>query len=164
MSLRSKALALVEVLLRVPPLFVVDEFLKLSLGLPVTGNEEVSLLPNITADSLETDDVHYYDTNFYNAFVLTVLKILMCCLAEPVILQLRERTVAEPVLPYKTTIYNWFAEFKRGRVNLTDEFHDGSPSTAVNNKAIDAVHLTIETDRHVTYHEIRASLASARVK
>ncbi|GBP81089.1 Histone-lysine N-methyltransferase SETMAR [Eumeta japonica] len=56
-------------------------------------------------------------------------------------------------------IYNWFAEFKRGRVNLSDEFRDGRPSTAENNKNIDVVRRMIETDRHVTNHEIRASLA-----
>ncbi|GBP58648.1 hypothetical protein EVAR_38109_1 [Eumeta japonica] len=51
-------------------------------------------------------------------------------------------------------IYNWFTEFKCGRVNLSDEFRDGRPSTAVNNKNIDAVRCMIETDRHVTYLEI----------
>lgn len=60
--------------------------------------------------------------------------------------------------PCKTTVYSWFAEFKRGRINLSDESRDGRPSTAVTNKNIDAVRRMIETDRHVTYHEIRASL------
>ncbi|GBP26714.1 hypothetical protein EVAR_23485_1 [Eumeta japonica] len=60
--------------------------------------------------------------------------------------------------PCKTTVYNWFAEFKRGRVNLSDEFRDDRPSTAVNNKNIDAVRRMIETDRHVTIHNIRAFL------
>ncbi|GBP51045.1 hypothetical protein EVAR_87622_1 [Eumeta japonica] len=41
--------------------------------------------------------------------------------------------------PCKTAIYNWLPEFERGRVNLSDEFRDGRPSTAVNNKNIDAV-------------------------
>ncbi|GBP05922.1 hypothetical protein EVAR_3204_1 [Eumeta japonica] len=49
-----------------------------------------------------------------------------------------------------------FAEFKRGCVNLSNEFRDGRPSTAVNNKNIDAVRRMIETDRHVTYREIQA--------
>ncbi|XP_063834638.1 protein TRC8 homolog [Ostrinia nubilalis] len=83
MSLRSKALALVEVLLRVPPLFVVDEFLKISLGLPVTSGEEVSILSNITVDHIDLlNDVDgtYYDSNFYNAFFFTFLKFLICCL------------------------------------------------------------------------------------
>ncbi|GBP46082.1 hypothetical protein EVAR_41435_1 [Eumeta japonica] len=44
-------------------------------------------------------------------------------------------------------------EFKRGRVNLRDEFFDYCPSTAVNNKNIDGVRRMIETDRHVSYHE-----------
>ncbi|XP_013185141.1 protein TRC8 homolog [Amyelois transitella] len=82
MSLRSRALALVEVLLRVPPLFVVDEFLKISLGLPVTSGEEVSVLSNVTIDHVDILDADgsYYDANFYNAFVFTLLKFLVCCL------------------------------------------------------------------------------------
>ncbi|GBP55243.1 Putative uncharacterized protein FLJ37770 [Eumeta japonica] len=60
--------------------------------------------------------------------------------------------------PCKTTIYNWFAEFKHGRVNLSDELRNGRPSSAVNNKNIDTVRDMIEIDRHVTHHEIRASL------
>ncbi|KAL0860839.1 hypothetical protein ABMA27_009381 [Loxostege sticticalis] len=82
MSLRSKALALVEVLLRVPPLFMVDEFLKISLGLPVSSGEEVSILSNITIDHIDVTDAEatYYDANFYNAFFFTFLKFLICCL------------------------------------------------------------------------------------
>ncbi|CAG4970801.1 unnamed protein product [Colias eurytheme] len=82
MSLRSKALALVEVLLRVPPLFVVDEFLKISLGLPVSSGEEVSVLSNVTDDHVDITDAeaNYYDANFYNAFFFTFLKFLVCCL------------------------------------------------------------------------------------
>ncbi|GBP36936.1 hypothetical protein EVAR_23239_1 [Eumeta japonica] len=53
---------------------------------------------------------------------------------------------------------NWFAEYKRSRVNLRDEFRDGRPSTAVNNKNIDVAYSKIKIDRHVTYHEIQASL------
>ncbi|GBP40079.1 hypothetical protein EVAR_33653_1 [Eumeta japonica] len=41
----------------------------------------------------------------------------------------------------------------------SDKFNDGRPSIAVYNKNIDAVRRMIETDRRVTYHEIRASLA-----
>ncbi|KAM3957997.1 TRC8 ring finger protein [Aphomia sociella] len=82
MSLRSKALALVEVLLRVPPLFVVDEFLKISLGLPVSSGEEVSVLSNVTVDHVDIfdTDANYYDANFYNALIFTLLKFLICCL------------------------------------------------------------------------------------
>ncbi|GBP34224.1 hypothetical protein EVAR_30778_1 [Eumeta japonica] len=44
------------------------------------------------------------------------------------------QTAFDDEAPWKTTIYNWFAEFKRGRVNLSAEFGDDRPSTAVNNK------------------------------
>lgn len=83
MSLRLKALALVEVLLRVPPLFVVDEFLKISLGLPVSS-EEVPVLSNVTVDHVDIlePDVNYYDANFYNAFFVTFFKFLVCCSGE----------------------------------------------------------------------------------
>ncbi|GBP26130.1 hypothetical protein EVAR_15144_1 [Eumeta japonica] len=57
-------------------------------------------------------------------------------------------------------IYNWFAEFQRDRINLSDEFRDDRPSTVVNNKNLDAVRRKIETDSHVTYHEIWASLVA----
>ncbi|GBP66479.1 Histone-lysine N-methyltransferase SETMAR [Eumeta japonica] len=60
--------------------------------------------------------------------------------------------------PCKTTVYNWFSEFKCGRVNLSDEFRDNLPSTAVNNKNINSMRRVIETNGHATYHEIRASL------
>ncbi|GBP31938.1 hypothetical protein EVAR_18477_1 [Eumeta japonica] len=43
-------------------------------------------------------------------------------------------------------------------ISPSDEFRDDSPSTAVNNKNIDAVRRMIETNRRVTFHEIRASL------
>ncbi|GBP67891.1 hypothetical protein EVAR_38359_1 [Eumeta japonica] len=45
-------------------------------------------------------------------------------------------------------------EFERSLVNISDEFRDGRPSTAVNNKIIDVVRRIMELDRHVTYHEI----------
>ncbi|GBP96626.1 ATP-dependent DNA helicase PIF6 [Eumeta japonica] len=56
-------------------------------------------------------------------------------------------------VPCKMTIYSWFLEFKRGRLNLSDEFCDGLPFTAVKNKNAEAVRHIIETDRHVTYHQ-----------
>ncbi|GBP22350.1 hypothetical protein EVAR_11866_1 [Eumeta japonica] len=51
----------------------------------------------------------------------------------------RLRTAFGDEQPYKTTIYNWFAEFKLGRLNFSDGFRDDCPSTALNNKYIDAV-------------------------
>ncbi|GBP50605.1 hypothetical protein EVAR_29364_1 [Eumeta japonica] len=46
----------------------------------------------------------------------------------------RLRTSFDDEAPCKATIYNWFAEFKRGRVNLSDEFRDGRPSTCEQQK------------------------------
>ncbi|GBP45926.1 hypothetical protein EVAR_41227_1 [Eumeta japonica] len=60
--------------------------------------------------------------------------------------------------PSKTTICKWFSEFKRGRVNLSNGFLHGRPSTAMNNKNIDAVRRMIKSDKRVTYHKIWASL------
>ncbi|GBP70606.1 Histone-lysine N-methyltransferase SETMAR [Eumeta japonica] len=71
----------------------------------------------------------------------------------------RLRTAFGDEGPCKKTIYNWFAEFKRGQVNLSDEFRDRRTSNAVNDKNIDAERRMIETDRHVIYHEIRTSLS-----
>lgn len=81
MSLRSKALALVEVLLRVPPLFVVDEFLKISLGLPMS-TDEIAALSNTTIIDTADPEAIYYDANFYNAFAVSFCIFLTCCLGE----------------------------------------------------------------------------------
>ena len=50
------------------------------------------------------------------------------------------------------------AEFQRGRTFLSDEFREGHPSTSVVATNVDAVREMIERDRHITYHEIQASL------
>ncbi|CAK9827565.1 Protein GVQW3 [Anthophora retusa] len=60
--------------------------------------------------------------------------------------------------PSKTTVYNWFAEFKRGCTSLSDEFREGRPLTTVVPANINAVRETIEVDRHVTYQQIETSL------
>ncbi|GBP85511.1 Histone-lysine N-methyltransferase SETMAR [Eumeta japonica] len=70
----------------------------------------------------------------------------------------RLQTVFGDRVPCKTTICHWFTEFKRDRVNLSDEFRSDCPSTALNNKNIDTVRCMIETDRYLIYHGIRALL------
>jgi len=59
--------------------------------------------------------------------------------------------------PSNRTIYNWFAEFQRGRTFLSDEFHEARPSTFVVATNFDAVHEMIERDRYITC-KIQASL------
>ncbi|CAH2009846.1 unnamed protein product [Acanthoscelides obtectus] len=49
-------------------------------------------------------------------------------------------------------------EFKRGRVSLGDDPRVGAPKTAVTQENVDAVRKLIIEDRHVTFHEIEASL------
>ncbi|GBP63016.1 hypothetical protein EVAR_43764_1 [Eumeta japonica] len=58
--------------------------------------------------------------------------------------------------PCKTNIYNGFVEFKPGRINLSDGFRDGHPSTTVNNKNIDDMRSISEIDVPLTYHAIRS--------
>ena len=60
--------------------------------------------------------------------------------------------------PSKASVYNWFNEFKRGRLSLKDEEKPGRPKTVVTPENIDAVRKLIEQDRHVTYCEIEATL------
>ena len=50
-----------------------------------------------------------------------------------------------------STVYNWFAEFQRGRIFLSDEFREGRPSTFVVATNVDAVREIIERDRHNIY-------------
>lgn len=60
--------------------------------------------------------------------------------------------------PSKTTIYNWFSEFKRERSSLGHASGAGRPKSAITQQNIDAVQKLIEEDRHVTYQEIQSSL------
>ncbi|CAH1963495.1 unnamed protein product [Acanthoscelides obtectus] len=60
--------------------------------------------------------------------------------------------------PHQSTISRWYGEFKRGRVSLSDDPRVGAPKTAVTQENVDAVRKLIIEDRHMTYHEIQASL------
>lgn len=60
--------------------------------------------------------------------------------------------------PHRATVFRWFAEFNRGRRSLKEEFREGRPKSVVLSENIDAVSEMILQDRHVTYHEIEASL------
>jgi len=60
--------------------------------------------------------------------------------------------------PSNRTVYNWFAEFQRGRTFVSNEFREGRPSTSVVATNVNTVREMIERDRHIIYREIEASL------
>lgn len=60
--------------------------------------------------------------------------------------------------PGRTMVFKWYKEFERGRSNLKDDPREGRPKTAVIQENVDAVRQLIQEDRHVTYHQIAASL------
>lgn len=61
--------------------------------------------------------------------------------------------------PSLATVYNWFAEFNRGRNSLADERHEGRPITVATEETIEAVRRMIAEDNRITYREIEAGLS-----
>lgn len=59
----------------------------------------------------------------------------------------RLQTAFSDKAQFKTTIYSWFEEIKRGRVILREELRDGHLSTVMGNKNIDAVHRVIDRQK-----------------
>jgi E3 ubiquitin-protein ligase RNF139 len=93
MAIRTKLLALVDVILRVPPLFIMDELLRIGLGLPQgTTNyynssfevDDASIieeeLPPIIPDYTNTGV--QYDVQFYKVLVATVIKFILSCMGK----------------------------------------------------------------------------------
>ncbi|CAH2011740.1 unnamed protein product [Acanthoscelides obtectus] len=60
--------------------------------------------------------------------------------------------------PHQSTTSRWYGEFKRRRVNLSDDPRVGALNTAVTQENVDPVRKLIIEDRHVTYREIEVSL------
>lgn len=85
MSLRSKLLALLEVALRVPPLFVIDEILKIGIGLEELTDHDLSNFQRY--DKLE-DNIHSnsttnaYDPIFYKFVIIFLLRLLLSALGK----------------------------------------------------------------------------------
>jgi len=95
MSFRTKLLALVDVLLRVPPLFIMDELLRIGLGVPqgdsnhYNSSSEVdyadagiigeTVIPTI---SVYSESEGHYHTQFYKVFIVPSLKYLLSCLGK----------------------------------------------------------------------------------
>lgn len=103
MSMRTKVLGMVDVIMRVPPLFVIDEILKISMGLP-TATNIIDAVAGISPEGLggintasaasvadainaTTDHLHDLDPNadaseFYKVLSWTTLKIVTCLIGE----------------------------------------------------------------------------------
>lgn len=58
-----------------------------------------------------------------------------------------------------STVYDWYAKFKRGRTTLSDEPKEGRPVTAVTPANINAVRKLLEEDRCTSYSEMRRAWA-----
>lgn len=89
MSIRLRVLGLLDVILRVPPLFVIDEILKISMGLGhlTFEDEKRNYTTNILAvngtDDVESEMNYISDVSeFYKFLSLTTLKFLTCLLGE----------------------------------------------------------------------------------
>src|SRR5215469_4668729 len=60
--------------------------------------------------------------------------------------------------PSRSTVFQWFAEFRRVRTALEDEDRSGRPATSVTPTNIAAVEIMIHEDPRVTYEEIQSAL------
>lgn len=92
MSVRTKVLGLVDVIMRVPPLLVIDEILKISMGLPGSGYTDSAdpgavastAARNNTTDAFDGSaaadimDALSTDPDFYHFLSLTTLKFIIC--------------------------------------------------------------------------------------
>lgn len=84
MSLRARILGLVEILLRVPPLFVVDEILKIGLGLSeITEYDLNELQHRPQADQgpgyagFNSSAPVQYDPTFYKFVIMALVRLLV---------------------------------------------------------------------------------------
>ena len=82
MSLRTRVLNLVDVLLRVPPLFVIDELLRIGLGV----QEQVETTATIQNDNSTIIDSIVentsYDAQFYKFLIITCIKVILSCIGK----------------------------------------------------------------------------------
>ncbi|UYV83692.1 hypothetical protein LAZ67_23002102 [Cordylochernes scorpioides] len=70
-------------------------------------------------------------------------------------------TLREDVPSY-STVKNWVAAFKLGRISTEDEHRPGRPFESVTQENIDKIHDLVMLDRRMTIRQIEETLASAR--
>ena len=56
--------------------------------------------------------------------------------------------------PSRTTVFDWYAEFRRGRRSLEDEDRSGRPPSATNDEQVSAVEAMVKEDARVTVAQI----------
>lgn len=87
MSFRTKILSFVEVILRVPPLFLIDEILKVGIGFTdfhehdLTDLEQINQMQNAVYKSNYTDFIGY-DPTFYKYLLLTITRLTLSTLGK----------------------------------------------------------------------------------
>lgn len=82
MSLRRQVLGLVEIVLRVPPLFVIDEILKIGLGLTDITEHDLSDIEEryvINDNTLNYTTTHH-DPTFYRFVLISLARFLLSSL------------------------------------------------------------------------------------
>ena len=62
--------------------------------------------------------------------------------------------------PSSRTVFNWFHEYEREKLDVSDSPRSGRPRTAVIDEMVDAVRLMIDDDLYVTYQQIEFSLGT----
>lgn len=60
--------------------------------------------------------------------------------------------------PSDRTVLNWFYEYERGKLDVSDSPRSGGLQSAVTDEMIAAIQLMIDEDPHVTYQQIEDSL------
>lgn len=78
MSFRTKILGLVEILLRVPPLFVIDEILKIGLGLTELTEYDLSdFEEKLDESAFNYSTAVHYDPTFYRFVAISLARLLL---------------------------------------------------------------------------------------
>ena len=63
--------------------------------------------------------------------------------------------------PSRTTVYDWFAEFRRGQRSLEDDPRSGRPATATTDIQVAAVRKLVEEDARVTVLQIAEEVGTS---
>lgn len=85
MSLPNKLLRIVDVLLRVPPLFIIDELLRIGLGLPQYDSAKETLAESEgtqAAYGFQVDSLTNFDSQFYKFLLITFMKFIISLLGK----------------------------------------------------------------------------------